>query len=786
MTTTSPDPSPNDDKKVVEIGSRAPAAENGHVGGLLVAVREMTVKSTGDLVNTLLDNVDDTLFDLAEKAESNASQTEYFDGMRETRKRRPRIQRMFADHVKRGFGDFAAGRAAQGSDAQRAFSSSGELSLVDDRELEESLAVSSMVAKADGRLSAALMALNQRMSVLNGGRETTNANNPLAPSALTEAFREALGELSEVNIRVRLIILKMFERYVLQALETLYHDVNVRLVQAGVLPHLRHPTVVRRPGGTGTRRSRGAQQPGDDASRQATDADDADSIDDELHGELMQRLTSLLAARRHGSGGTSSGAGYQGGAGMASLTPAELLGALSLLQGEAQPLPAAPTPDSTAAAGMVQHLKDELMLQIQKLSGQARANVSGSDEDTIDLVGMLFEYVLQDHTIPAPMQVLLARLQIPYLKVAILDRRMFAHASHPARKLLDQLADAAKSWSEESDRDHRLYDKVKQVVETLLKDFDDDVDVFSRELDQFTQFVEQNRKRAELAESRATEAARGRERLQEARRRAAREILSRINDRNLPALLRGVLTRPWANYLVLVVLRQGVDSPEFRSAVHFVDDFIATADAPSGEEAHAQYRGALESLERHLRTGLATVAFQEPDIDRLMAELWKFWRRQLGEPAPTAPAAEPEPEPAAVAEVVLGSGAEAQPAITETAPEVEDDFDPDDMSVNIDATSLQTVRELKVGAWIEFIDDTGGRERAKLSWISPISGKYLFVNRRGLKVADRTAVELATEIHDQRALILEEVPLFDRALDAIVDRLRNAQGEQQPQSPPTA
>jgi len=763
------EPHADADKKVVDIASRAADTNHDHVGGLLVAVREMTLKATANLVAELLDNVDDTLFDLAEKAESNASQTEYFDGMRETRKMRPRIERLFGERVTRGFADFAAGRQPKGSEAQRAFSASGELSLVDDRELEESLAVSSMVAKADGRLSSALVALNQRLSVLSGGRSTTNTNNPLGPGALTEAFREALGELTEVNIRVRLIILKMFERYVLKALDTLYHDVNVRLVQAGVLPQLRHPNVVRRHASAGPapRIAGGAAEAA--AIGGATDylADPAD----ELHSELMQRLTSLLASRRqhvYGDGGLSA----QGGSGLASLTPAELLGALTLLQGESRPLPAMPAAtDTTAAIDMVQRLKDELMLQIQRLSGQAKAHVSGSDEDTIDLVGMLFEYILQDHTIPAPMQVLLARLQIPYLKVAILDRRMFAHATHPARKLLDQLADAAKGWSEESDRDHRLFAKVKSVVETLLQDFDDDIGVFERQLAEFTQFAEQNRKRAELAESRATEAARGRERLQDARRRAAQEILSRISGRNLPTLLRGVLTRPWANYLVLIVLRQGVESPEFRAAVHFVDDFVATIDPPRGDAERTQYKNALASIEKHLRAGLTTVAFQEPDIDRLLGELWKFWRQQLGEPAPAAPAEEPALDPAAV----LGVNADAQPAITDAAPDADDDLDSDEMSVDVDADTLQAVRDLKVGSWVEFVDDTGTRERAKLSWISPISGKYLFVNRRGLKVADRTAVQLASELLSGRAMILEEVPLFDRALDAIVDRLRNAQ-----------
>ncbi|MGH8191564.1 MAG: DUF1631 domain-containing protein [Rhodanobacteraceae bacterium] len=764
--------------KIVEFGSRNPDAGHDHVGGLLAAVRDMTLKETANLVAGLLDNVDDTLFDLAEKAESNASQTEYFDGMRETRKRRPRIERLFAERVTHGFTDFAAGRPTRGgSDAQRAFSASGELSLVDDRELEESLAASSMVAKADGRLSGALIALNQRLSVLSGGRTTSNASNPLGPNALTEAFRLALGELTDINIRVRLIILKMFERYVLNALDTLYHDVNLRLVQAGVLPQLRHATIVRRPG-YGATTTRGQAPATDDVG---TVLDGGYDSADQLHSELMQRLTSLLAARRQGMVGVGVGGGMHApsGGGIASLSPAELLSALTLLQGETRPLPAQPAAiDTTSAADVVQHLKDALIAQIQRLSGEAKARISGSDEDTIDLVGMLFEYILQDHTIPAPMQVLLSRLQIPYLKVAILDRRMFAHASHPARKLLDQLADAAKGWSEESDRDHRLFGKVKAVVETLLQDFDDDIGVFERQLTEFTQFAEQNRKRAELAESRATEAARGRERLQDARRRAAQEILSRISGRNLPTLLRGVLTRPWANYLVLIVLRQGIDSAEFRSAVHFVDDFIATADAPRGEDAHGQYRNALPSLEKHLRGGLATVAFQEPDIERLLDELRKFWRQQLGEPAPAAAA----DEAAADAAAVLGMSQDAQPAITDTAPDADEDFDSGTMSVDIDSESLQAVRELRVGGWVEFIDDQGTRERAKLSWISPISGKYLFVNRRGLKVADRTAVQLATELSDQRLLILEEVPLFDRALDAIVDRLRNAHPEQ-PQQP---
>jgi hypothetical protein len=98
----------------------------------------------------------------------------------------------------------------------------------------------------------------------------------------------------------------------------------------------------------------------------------------------------------------------------------------------------------------------------------------------------------------------------------------------------------------------------------------------------------------------------------------------------------------------------------------------------------------------------------------------------------------------------------------------------------VSSEALDSVRALKSGCWFEFCNDDGSRERAKLSWISPISGRYLFVNRRGLKVADKAAAQLAAEIESGHAVLLEEVPLFDRALDAIVERLRNAQTQAVP------
>jgi len=485
-----------------------------------------------------------------------------------------------------------------------------------------------------------------------------------------------------------------------------------------------------------------------------------DPVAAELQSSLYGTLRALLAHRRDlGDGGEAAdGGGYAGPV----LGATDLLSALAVLQGQALS-----TQSLADSAQMVAQVKEQLLSQAGKLHGADKAHVAGSDEDTIDLVGMLFEYILQDRNLPAQMQALLARLQIPFIKVALLDKHLFARRTHPARQLLDALADACVGWSEESDRDRRLYDKVKEIVDVLLKDFEDDLGIFDRLRVDFEAFAEANKRRAELAEQRAAEATRGRDRLQGARRQAAREIVQRMEGRDLPELVRNVLSKPWANYLVLVLLRQGEGSEEWQQALRFADALIWSVQPKNDEASRTRLRALLPELEKRLRHGLATVAFDENDVRRLMQQLHGLYATVLGEATPETEAATAAPSASAnepVHDPLQAAGDSVLTALEEDAAPVE----------TVDERHAQQVRELKVGTWIEFTDAQGNKERAKLSWISPISSKYLFVNRKGLKVADKTAVQLAAEIGAGRATVLEEVPLFDRALDAIVERLKSA------------
>jgi hypothetical protein len=63
--------------------------------------------------------------------------------------------------------------------------------------------------------------------------------------------------------------------------------------------------------------------------------------------------------------------------------------------------------------------------------------------------------------------------------------------------------------------------------------------------------------------------------------------------------------------------------------------------------------------------------------------------------------------------------------------------------------------------------------RARFTYISPVTGRYLFTDRQGHKAFDLSFDELTTFFrrHAASRVQAQPDPLFDRALDALMDRL---------------
>ncbi len=758
------------------------------VGGLLKTCRTAATTQLNAALKSLFENIDDVLFDLAEKADTNGVQTQYFEGMREIRKQRPRAERLFQVHITQYFSDFIEGKLSPGPESG---DSELNLSLIDDMELEEDLAISGMISKVENHLCGPLFVLNERFSVLHGGNEVKTESNPLGPKYICEALREALKNF-DTDVKVKLIVYKLFEKYVLADLRSLYENINNILGQAGVLPNLRPKATPRtRPG----QARQAAQNPSAFGDESPTGQEGSAGFNPETQNyptssgpdsKLVHDIMNLLASRHPSQGAASSQAleGYPpvyaspGNTHGHTVSTPDLLNALSVLQSEY-------TADSTTPVHqLTNNLKQRILDTTENLLGTQTSGISAIEEDTIDLVSMLFEYIVQDRNIPVEIQALLARLQLPFVKVAMLDRQLLSQKSHPARQLLDMLANAGLSWSDESDRGRKLYSKIESIVESCLSDFDESTNLFSSHLTDFSNFVEKQSKRADAVEKRTNDSAEGKERLFAARKRAASEILSRIKGKTLPNVVKSILTQPWANVLVLTLLRHSEESTEWTSMLEFADDLVWSIEPKDTLESRKKLRITLPLIEKRLREGLALVAYHETDIRNLLRQLNSVYKSLLPSSKTDSPET-PVPPSSTIDEndTVLGetesTAAEFENGLTivsanENATESPEKASPNEQQIT---DYIKLLKAIAIGTWFEFLNENEDVNRAKLSWISPISSKYLFVNRNGIKVADKSLTDLASELNSGNTVLLQDKPIFDRAMSAIVSKLKQSKSK---------
>ncbi|SFP76371.1 DUF1631 domain-containing protein [Pseudomonas borbori] len=738
------------------------------VGRLPVALSHLRDKAAQQLkqaLQALFDNADDTLFEMADRAASNGEQNAFFEAMRDLRLKRKSIERGFLQEVFEPFAtlnQYEVGKSSLGS-----ISFDG-LALIQNDELEESVALDAMVAKVMSRDRVAVGHLTTRLNALVS-KKLDDKSNPLGPALLCAAFLEACSSLG-VEIKVKLIILKLFEKYVLADLDQLYAEANQILVTAGVLPELKSAPVRRNPEGSGTAAYGAAEQAGASAGGQAGEGVQ----------EVFVALQELLAqVRGHAMPRRKTPADAS------PITSRDLLRLLSHMQ---QHAPAQVSDDSDLREQL-----EQLLSRASARSGKARV-VGEVDEDVINLVSMLFEFILDDRTLPDSLKALIARLQIPMLKVALLDKTFFSRGSHPARRLLNEIASAALGWGEQDDTQRdSLYQKIEQVVQRLLNDFVDDPLIFAELLADFLAFTGNERRRSELLEQRTRDAEEGSARAELARRQVELVLNERLLGKCLPEVVVRLLQEAWSKVLMLICLKHGVGSPEWQAALATMDDLVWSAHPHEEPEARLRLLELVPGLLKALRDGMASAAFDPfsageffSQLEALHVQAFQRFKRVVSE-AERVPAVESVDDRVAVG---------GMPSLLEQPPAPELDgaamiavveeivlLAPGQSSANEpeicladDDEALQQVDNLRVGSWVEFQEDQEHKLRCKLAAVIKPTGKYIFVNRTGLKVLEKSRVDLAVEFRRNAIRLLDDALLFDRALESVIGNLRRLKG----------
>jgi hypothetical protein len=438
---------------------------------------------------------------------------------------------------------------------------------------------------------------------------------------------------------------------------------------------------------------------------------------------------------------------------MPSIDPLMALGANSplfklLAQWQRLDLPAAiaqaaPKSEDGAAVKVPQNLVPYIRLAI------ADQLEHDTDRITMDVIALLFDYVFRDPSIPESLREIFGRLQVPVVKVGLLDRTFFSDRHHPARKLLDHLAAAAIG----ANGDPRYFEAFQRTATAVIDDvcysFEIDVAAFAQADRKLAAFIESEQKSTETAAEPDVATALANEEQEEDRSFVRAQLRDKLGGIHVPFEVRSFTETVWADYLSELRKKEGASGPGLAKGLKTIDDLLWSITAKERTAQKARLTKMVPGLVVSLRGGCKALNLDGERVKPFFDELYRLHMEAI------------KPQVAKAEAAALAPAGDAHAASAERAPH---GLPP---TVNVH----DFVNDMVLGTWLSF-DTAEGRVNARLHWISPMRTRYVFTSRLRSKAFVYSPEELAWEItNGKAALVMEPVPLVDRAVSAALDRI---------------
>ncbi len=415
--------------------------------------------------------------------------------------------------------------------------------------------------------------------------------------------------------------------------------------------------------------------------------------------------------------------------------------------------------------------------------------VNSTDKITMDVIALLFDYIFRDPSIPDSLRSLFSRLQVPILKTALLDRSFFSNRKHPARRLLDHLAAASIGATSDAGYSAAFQLIAAGLIEEICRDFKVDMAVFEGADARLLEFSDAEQRKVTVELDAEVEQVLSAEKNESDRAHVRVFIRDKLAGLEVPFDVRAFSETVWADYLTEIRATQGADSAGWHTAVKTLDDLLWSVAAKERTAQKARLAGLVPAMIRNIRLGAAAVKGAAERVQPLLDVMFKAHMAAIkpkaaaaAAPAPTAGAPAKAAAPSAEGNTVPGvrgtvvrtpdgttvPGAKAAGAASGEGSTVQGADAPGSTEVG---NVHDFVNEMVVGTWLAF-GKAGKTTNARLSWVSPLRSKYIFTSRARTKAIVVTPEELAYQLGAGKAsLIVEPVPLFDRAVSSALDSI---------------
>lgn len=765
---------------------------------MLDSCRDLIVVRLSDDLAQVLARVVSELTEAVSAMPSQEMYILYMDSLELARDKQTPITSAFKKHFFSRFNQQKRQQQIAGGKLEAPRLDLSSLSLVEPDDLEESLAANTIANAIANTCGEELFGLGKRMGVLLNEPDLKTEQIPLGPEVIGAALLDALKD-QDASVKVKLLLVSRINKHYPAKVHSAYQEINRYLVEHNVLPTIRlSMTRAAAPAAPIV-----AAVPSMASSTAAPGMAGEAAVGPDMFAMLQQLITfgrvgATLAPGLPQSLGSALDAGQGNAMGGGPLINPEIMQVLNQLQhGRLEGLGMAGLSATQIADGQINVLRELKNSQTAGKMGQMETM-------TLDIVVLVFDYILGDNRIPDAMKALIGRLQIPVLKVTMLDKSFFSQKVHPARHLLDLMADAALGWDPEEGHESSLYRKIEQIVQRILSQFEDGLDVFSDALSEFQTYLAEEKQLSDQITSRSAQFLRNREKFEIARVVAHDNINACLLDNPTPPPIRAFLLDHWEHRLAELHMEKGESSAEWQDALATVNDLLWSLTPKIDKDERRKLIELLPRLLKHLDNGIQAIGLDKATRDTFFADLVKChavavkagFRGEQGESAAaviaalsteTAPQEEaPDiaPEPLDFQDIPVQADAIIPDAalLQEIAAAQESANDFEEITIsgvrgeawdepqNSHFDTL--VKGLKRGVWIEFKQDDGSTLRAKLAWISPLQGTYLFTNRLGQRAVSINAQGLAAKFHDGHAQVIDNVSLIDRAVNNVFEHFQ--------------
>jgi len=656
-------------------------------------------------------SANDTLFETANKADSNQTQNSLFDAYNTFRIHQDNIEHIFLDNINFSFNRYNSGSLSDDNSTNTLFQHQ-ELDLVAKEDFEEWVSVVSLTRNLESSISSKLHQLENSLSFL-AKRYINDEGNPVSPYSLLWSFKKSLSDL-DITLQAKMVLFSSFQNHMLGDIDVLYDEINLYLDQQGITQQAKDKSI----------------------NKQQKPTPIAKGPTQHKNGNTGKRLTDTLSSLIDFIGNKKTITSSKPTVGEAASKEVIVKSLANI--------------SATGQRPIIQKIEEQLSGEMT--NGHQQVVLDSQSRQTIQVTEQLLGSLQQDTFMNREIHGLIESLKIPLVKEAINDPMLLNDTSHPGHKLLETIGKLGPYFpDEEQDKSRKgdllhAFDEISILVEQGAQLNINEV------TDQLERIIDKRKANLKTNLGIVTESCEQDEKYRAAKKHVFTLLCSQLLPRKIPLVVEELLQLGWVGLLVHTISTFGKkdkNSIRMFGVIDLLLDIFNTEKRIKpitkvqcsyliqaikvGFTKYPLYANEAKQYIEKLEAILESRGNRYPDIANKRVEIDKLGIKRL-----------------------LDQQARHQAE--------------DATTTHIEQNWLDLVRGIKLDDWIVEQRGPGHARMINLAWKNTGSTRYVFIDGKGTKRLDVEQHNLANMFKQRQCSLLEDgnIPIVERAVNRLL------------------